>query len=288
MAKGDRYIDAGGVRTRYRDLGQGEVPLVMLHGLSGSLEDWGGAADALAQQRRVIVFDLLGCGRTDKPRGASYAPEEMRDHAIAVLDALALDRVDINGWSMGGRIALDLAHVAPERVRRLVLTAPAGIGPDSIVDLRGGPLPVLREVTKRPAVAGFRILRNALRQDRGAETLRLVGRRLGMAADRRARIAFAAQLRSFMNAQGFSAGPRKALLQWLPEIDVPTCAIWGRRDMFVPAAHAALLQARMPRCEVVLLDGCGHMPQLERPRAYVAAIERFLSETPATDGKSVP
>ena len=276
MGNGDRYIDAGGICTRYREAGRGGVPLVMLHGLSGSLEDWGGAVTTLSRHRRVVAFDLLGCGRTAKPREASYAPDEMRDHALAVLDALGLERVDLNGWSMGGRIALELAHAEPGRIDRLVLTAPAGIGPDSIVSLRGSPLPVLREVTTRPAIAGFRILRNALRQDRGAETLRLVGRRVGMAADRRARAAFAAQLRSFMGAKGFLAEPRHALLARLGDIVTPTCAIWGRRDMFVPAAHATILKKRMPNCEIVLLDGCGHMPQLEEPEAYIAAIDRFL------------
>ena len=272
----DRYVDAGGIRTRYVEAGAGGVPLVMLHGLSGVLEDWGGMVEALARHRRVIAFDLLGCGKTDKPAASAYAPRQMRDHARDVIAALDLGRVDLNGWSMGGRIALDLAHAEPARVRRLVLTAPAGIGPDSILDLSRAPLRVLGEVLSRPGLAGWRILRNALREDRGDEVARLAARRLRMAADPGARRAFHRQLRSIMGPAGFREDARRALLARLPQIGQPTLAIWGRGDMFVPARHGAILARRMPRCRLELLDRCGHMPQLERPGAYRAAIEDFL------------
>lgn len=272
----DQYIRAGNIRTRYRVAGQGEVPLVMLHGLSGQLEDWGGAARALSRDRRVVVFDLLGCGKTEKPVGCAYSPDEMMGHVIDLMDALGIEKADVNGWSMGGRIAIDLAHAVPGRIRRLVLTAPAGVGEDSIVNFNQPLLEVVGDVLTRPMLASWRILRNSIRRDRGMETVKLAGRRAVLAVDGGARRAFVRQLRSFMGPKGFKASPRAALLEKLPQINVPTRAIWGRGDMFVPARHAEVLTRLMPECGLVLLEQSGHMPQLERPVAYVRAISEFL------------
>ncbi len=116
----------------------------------------------------------------------------------------------------------------------------------------------------------------ALSRDRGMETVRLAGRRAVLAVDGAARRAFVRQLRSFMGPEGFKAAPRVALLEKLPQIDLPTLAIWGRGDMFVPARHTEVLTRLMPDCDLVLLEQCGHMPQLERPAACVRAISDFL------------
>lgn len=272
----ERYITARGIKTRYIESGQGGTPLVLLHGLSGSVEDWNDVLPTLARGRRVIAVDLLGCGQTDKPTGCAYTPDDMRNHVVATLDALDLKRVDLNGWSMGGRIALDLAYHVPARVRRLIVTAPAGIGPDSIVNFHQPVLPLMGAALTQPTRAGWRIMRNAMRKQQGDETLALVGRRMRMALDPRMRRAFAKQLQSLMGPKGFRAGPRRALLAQLPAINVPTLAIWGRDDMFVPLSHAAILQDHLPQCDLVVLDRAGHVPQFERPVAYAQAIRQFV------------
>ena len=271
------FTDAGGVRTHYRRAGPaGGVPLVMLHGLGGSGDDWGDCLSMLARGRPVIAPDLLGCGRTAGSGTRDFGPQAMRDHVLALLDALGLERVDLDGWSMGGRIALDLAAAAPDRVRRLVVSAPAGIGPDSIVDFTAPAPRVAGQLLSRPPRLVARVLRNAARAGTGGRVLGFAARRVRMFARHDTRAAFRAQMASFLGPEGFSAGPRDALTDRLSAVAAPTLALWGRQDMVVPCSHAAILRAALPRCEVRILERCGHMMQYERPRAYVAAVQRFL------------
>ncbi|RYH01111.1 alpha/beta fold hydrolase [Salipiger sp. IMCC34102] len=273
----DRYVTANGIRTRYRSAGEGGVPLILLHGLSGTLEDWSETVAALSRARRVIALDLLGSGKTDKPPECSYAPDLMRDHVIGVIDALSLDVVDLDGWSLGGRIALDVAHAAPDRVRRLVLTAPAGLGPDTFLDLDAPFSVVLGQALLRPSASGLRIMGNALRNGNGDRLLRFAARRLYLLKDGGARQGFLGQLESLVGRHGFLPGPRRALLAKLPRIETPTLAIWGRQDNFSPFAHSGNLRKLMPNCRLHVVERCGHAPQIEWPEIYTAAIEDFLA-----------
>ncbi len=273
----DSHVTAAGLRTRYRVVGRGGVPLVLLHGLAGTLDDWHGTQAALARHRAVIAVDLLGCGGTARPVDGGYGPEAMRAHVAATLEALSLGPVDLGGWSLGGRIALDLAHAAPDRVRRLVLTAPAGLGEGMALRL-DAPLPcVVWNATTLGGGAGLRVLRNALRNGTGRRLARFAARRASLATDAGARAAARHQLRALFDRSGYLPGPRGDLLAKLPSIAAPALAIWGRQDRFAPFADAALLTGGMPRCTLHPLEDCGHMPHLEWPDRYVAAVEDFLA-----------
>ena len=273
----DRTLTHDGIRTRYWSVGSGGVPLILLHGLGGTIADWSETLPALSQHRRVIAVDLLGSGGTDKPVGCTYAPEVMRDHILGILDALSLDTVDIDGWSLGGRIALDIASAAPQRVRRLVLTAPAGIGPDTLLDFDASLPALLGQAITRPSVSGVRIIGNAIHSGNGRRMMAFAARRLALAADAASRRAFLGQMRSIVGGRGFLPGPRHDLLARLPSIQTPTLAVWGRNDTFSPFAHAAILCDLMPRCSLHVIESCGHAPQIEWPDIYNAAVAGFLS-----------
>lgn len=272
----DRYVNANGIRTRYWSVGDGGVPLVLLHGLSGTIEDWSETLEPLSVDRRVIAVDLLGSGKTDKPKTSTYAADIMRDHILSVLDALSLDIVDINGWSLGGRIALDVAFEAPGRLRRLVLTAPAGIGPDTLIDFDASFPALLGQAVSRPFASGTRILGNAIHSGTSKRLLRFAARRLSLLADTSSRDAFVGQMKSIVGGGGFLAEPRDALLKKLPLIQTPTLAIWGRNDHFSPFYHSETLLDLMPDCRLQVIEQCGHAPQIEWPVIYNAAVADFL------------
>ncbi len=272
----DLYVTADGVRTRYWSVGKGDVPLVLLHGLSGTIEDWSETMLALSENRRVVAIDLLGSGKTDKPAHCTYAADIMRDHVLSVLDALALHTFDINGWSLGGRIAIDVACAVPHRLRRLVLTAPAGIGPDTLIDLTASFPVLLGQAMTRPSASGIRILGNAVHSGNSLRLMKFTARRLSLFADAPARHAFMAQLKSLIGPRGFHAAPRADLLKKLPQIQTPTLAIWGRNDNFAPFAHSAIMMGLMPHCTLHVVERCGHAPHIEWPDIYNAAIADFL------------
>ena len=281
----NQFITSGGIRTRYWSVGEGGITLVLLHGLSGTIEDWSETLPALSKNRRVIAIDLLGSGQTSKPADCTYAPDTMRDHVLDVLDALSLDVVDMNGWSLGGRIAIDVACAAPHRVRRLVLTAPAGIGVDTMIDFDASLPAVVRQVITRPGASGLRILTNAFHSGNSSRLASFTARRMALFAHPSSRKAFIGQLKSFVGPKGFLEGPRQDLLAKLPITQTPTLAIWGRNDNFSPFAHAAVLVDLMPHCTLQVVEHCGHAPHIEWPDIYTGALTSFLDGSLA-DGAS--
>jgi len=272
----DEYVIAGSHRTRYWSMGHGGVPLVLLHGLGGTVADWGDTIMALANGRRVVAIDLLGNGQTDKPADCFYTPDQMRDHVIATLDALELGKVDLNGWSLGGRIAINVAHAVPDRVRRLVLTAPAGIGPDTILNFDASYPDILKQLITHPSQSGWRIFRNALLNGGAGRLAAFSARRLVLASSRSSRIAFLRQLRSFVGPSGYLEEPRAEVLAELALIRLPTLAIWGRQDHFAPFSHFAALKEAMPEVGLCVIEQCGHTPHIEKPDIYEKAVNAFL------------
>ena len=123
-----KTVDVAGTPFAYREVGTGEgVPLVLLHHVTAVLDDWDPAViDGLAAERRVILVDLRGVGRSGGTTPDTF--EAMADDAVTFLDAFGLDAVDLLGYSLGGIVAQVVAQQYPDRVRRIILaaTTPAG------------------------------------------------------------------------------------------------------------------------------------------------------------------
>jgi pimeloyl-ACP methyl ester carboxylesterase len=118
-----RFVVAGGLRTHVAEAGDGP-PLLLMHGWPQHWYQWRGVIDRLRGERRLIAPDLRGFGWTDAPAGP-ISPAVFASDAVALLDALGLDRVDVAGHDWGGYAGLLLAARHPERVRRvLALSAP--------------------------------------------------------------------------------------------------------------------------------------------------------------------
>jgi pimeloyl-ACP methyl ester carboxylesterase len=118
----DHYFMSGDARLRYRDLGQGD-PVILLHGLTRSLADWTGVADALARDHRVIAVDVRGFGKSTRFSAPARLGPEMAADIVRLLDHLRIDRVHLAGHSMGASIAAKVAALHPDRVRSVTLMA---------------------------------------------------------------------------------------------------------------------------------------------------------------------
>src|SRR5258705_8501811 len=118
---------ADGLDYAYRDVGAGTVPLVLLQHFRGNLDNWDPAlVDALAPSRRIVAFDNVGVGGTKGSTPNSV--EQMAADAIAFLDAMEFDRVDILGFSIGSFVAQEIALTRPVSVRNLILASAAPKG----------------------------------------------------------------------------------------------------------------------------------------------------------------
>src|SRR5262249_12125534 len=126
-APSKRVAAGNGIEYAYRDLGVGDVPLVLLQHFRGNLDNWDPAlVDALAAERRVVAFDNTGVGATSGRTPNTV--EAMAHDAIAFLDALALERVDLLEFSLGSFVVQEIALIRPDLLRRLVLASSAPQG----------------------------------------------------------------------------------------------------------------------------------------------------------------
>ena len=123
-ASTQRVTANGAIEYAYRDLGEGDVPLVLLQHFRGNLDNWDPALiDALAADRRVVTFDNVGVGATTGRTPNTV--EAMAHGAIAFLEAMDFQRVDLLGFSLGSFVAQEIALIRPDLLRRVVLASSA-------------------------------------------------------------------------------------------------------------------------------------------------------------------
>jgi pimeloyl-ACP methyl ester carboxylesterase len=263
-----QFVTVDGVAVHYRDEGVGP-PLVLIHGTSSSLHTWDGWADRLARHRRIVRLDLPGFGLTGPASDGDYTAARYARLVIALLDRLGIDRADVAGNSLGGRVALTLTLAYPTRVRRLVLVDAAGLGgqkPPAIFALGRTPVAgnLLRWVTPRMMVrknvlevyADPSRVTDAL-VDRYYELLRRDGNRQAL-LDR-------------LN------GPLDpALDDRLGEVHVPVLLQWGEQDRWIPLPFAQRFAQGLRDATLVTYPDAGHVPMEELPEATAKDVAAFL------------
>ncbi len=257
--------------------------MLLVHGLLGSHSTWGGVAAALAADHEVIAPDLLGHGASDKPLGdysmGAYAAT-LRD----LLDELGVDEVTAVGHSLGGGVALQLAYLFPQRVRRLVLVSSGGFGREISVLLRAACLPGARWAL--PLLAGGWVQRPTETVAGGLSRLGLHGgpdlveawRGFASLADAASRRAFLATVRSVLDLGGQVVTAQDRLSRLA---GVPTLIVWGDRDRVIPVEHGRLAAELVPQARLEVFAGAGHFPHLDQPERFVALLHEFMAATPA-------
>src|SRR5271169_2940538 len=112
----DHYVGVGGIKTRYWEAGSQGSPIILLHGIGCSVLEWETNMLALAARHRVYAVDMLGYGLTEKPSEETYTVPRLAQFVLDFLSALSIPRAHFAGFSLGGRVALECALLAPERV----------------------------------------------------------------------------------------------------------------------------------------------------------------------------
>jgi pimeloyl-ACP methyl ester carboxylesterase len=237
----------------------------------------------LAQRFTVIAPDLLGHGKSDKPRAdysvAAYA-NGMRD-LLAVLD---IDRVTVVGHSLGGGVTMQFAYQYPQLVERIVLVGTGGVTKDVHFALRLASLPMgtealalLRMPGAVPALQMFgRVIGAVFGSTKFGRDLPDVLRVLTELPEPTASSAFSRTLRAVVDWRGqvVTMLDRCYLTQ-----SVPVQLIWGQDDSVVPVSHAQLAHAAMPGSRLEIFDRSGHFPFHDYPDRFVEVVERFIDST---------
>jgi poly(3-hydroxyoctanoate) depolymerase len=260
-----RFVDAGGVRLRTSVRGSGP-PLLLITGLGANLDLAAPFERELAGRGlRAVSFDAPGIGQS-----TSYTwPRRMPGIARTVeqmLDALGYDRLDVVGVSLGGVIAQQLAHQAPDRVRRLVLAATGpGLG-----GVPGSPRVLLSLATPRRyyqpdyyrRIAG-RVYGGAARRDPDA----LLHGSLARFTQRPTLPGYLGQIYAIT---GWTSMP------WLRTLPQPTLVLAGDDDPIVPLVNGRILARCIPNARLQVIAGGGHLFLLERPAEAAALVADFL------------
>ncbi len=255
--------------------GRGE-PLICIHGLGGTKASFITTVAALAHERRVIAIDLPGFGDSGKPLNGRYDAPWFAEAVIELLNELGLERADLVGNSMGGRVAIEVALCAPERVRRLVLLSPAmaWLHHDRRLKwLLQFPVSKLGLIQPTPRIVVEPIVRQLIPNGRDGWAAAGVDEFLRAYCTPAGRFAFYESARNiFRDEPHGDDGFWSRLKAMSPE----SMFVWGRHDNLVPIAFMKHVERTLPAARHLELD-CGHVPQLEAAARTHAAMSAFLA-----------
>ena len=267
-------VDAAGHRWVYahRAAEAPDAPVVvMVHGFTGSKENWYPLARALGGRYRLLIPDLPGWGDSERKPDAVYGFVEQAERVVAFIDALSPDRpVVLLGHSMGGGIAALVAARWPARIAKVGLFNAAGVRFDDNpfgLDVLAGKNPFAVE-----DAATLRRFVDTVFYDDAAKPWIPWPASAALIAKRRADAAFEQAVLDRIGRGDESLLPGEEAAR----IRQPALLLWGKQDAVIDPSALALYGARIPQARQVLLDGCGHMSIAERPREVAAAVVKWI------------
>jgi pimeloyl-ACP methyl ester carboxylesterase len=272
-----------GRRVSVMTMGQGREVL-LIHGLGATKASFYDTAAALSQDGyRVHALDLPGFGSSSKPATGPYTARWFADTVVDLMDQLMIDRAHIVGSSMGGRVALEVALREPERVGALALLCPA------VAFVKRGYHPIVR--LARPELA---FLPHKFRRAMVSSTFHglfhdtdaldpyvsdvVIDEFQRLYASPSARFAFLSAARNIYLDKPFG---KHGFYSRLADLERPALFVWGSHDTLIPPGFKRHVAEWLPRAEQIVLDGCGHVPQVERPDQTNGLIRRFLAQSDA-------
>lgn len=254
-----------GIGIAYQVRGEGAAaPLLLLTGQSNNHHWWDSVRDDFHGDRSTMTFDYRGTGASGKP-DMPYSTELFALDAIAVLDALGVERADVYGTSMGGRVAQQLAARHPDRVRALVLGCTSPGGPHAVERTN--------EVRRSLAQTQPGAARQAL--------LELMYTPAWLAANPGPyRTLGDPGMPAHARRRHLAAGNQHDAWQLLPGIGAPTLVVHGTDDLLNPAANAPLLADRIPGARLHLIPGARHAYFEENRAVASPLVLDFLTTVP--------
>lgn len=258
----------GSNKIAYYDCGQGPV-LVLIHGMFGDHLDWEPVLEPLARRQRVIAIDLPGFGASDKPN-REYTGEFFVDSLHGLLQELSVQRATLVGNSFGGQIALLYALRYPGEVKSLILVDSGGFRPFTEQEKE-----LTRQRFSEAAIAALTPeINEMLFAPLFSAPSEMRQRYLQKQNTKLGRTDYPAYAHAVASSIQLSIST--FLLDRLPEIECPTLLLWGEKDQAVPLELARQALEKLPRARLKVVPGCGHVPQLDCPAAFLPAVEGFL------------
>jgi L-proline amide hydrolase len=279
------YVAFRGYRSWYRvagELGSGATPLLALHGGPGSTHNYFAPLERLEAERPIVLYDQIGCGRSDRPQSLQWSVEVFREEVDVVRSHLGLDRIHLLGTSWGGMLALEHVLAGARGIVGLILSSTLASVDDWAAEqlkLRAALPAEVVEVLDRHERAGTY---DDPEYEQAMQAY--LDRHFYRGPQPRPELE---HMKTEKSVEVYRAmqGPNEwtvtgALKGWdvrhrLKEIDVPTLVIRGRHDMSTDAISETLVTGIKGAREIVL-ENSSHTPVLEETDAYLAAISEFM------------
>ncbi|WP_433197685.1 alpha/beta fold hydrolase [Nocardia sp. CA-107356] len=275
------YLSVNGLRTRARVEGNPDnPPVLLLHGIGRSLEDWAPQYQRLSGAHRLVAVDLPGFGFSARPHESITLPVLAR-WVADLFDTLGEQRpVHVIGNSLGGAVALQLLALRPECVAGLILVNSAAFGSEVTALLRLLALPRIgRLATRSTTRAVARLTERAIFADRSLATKDRIDHALAIARQPDRGIVMHETTRALATGRGVRSEWRAELMAAVAAHPRPTMIVWGDRDRILPAHHLRAARRLIPHAETFLFTGIGHMPQIECPDEFAELVLPFLATT---------
>jgi len=271
----ERVEAANGIAYAHRDSGGSAVPLVLLQHFRGNLDNWDPALiDALAAERRVITFDNAGVGATTGTTPNTI--EAMANDAIAFIEALSVERIDLLGFSIGSFIAQEIALVRPDLVRRVVLASSA---PQGAAGMHGWAPEVIGavgppETTPQGYISVFFAPTDTSRQAGQRAAGRIFGART---TDRDEPTTWQTRQAQYDAVCAWGI-PNHSLLQRVAAIELPVFVANGDSDPMILPRYSHLLAGLLPDARVTIYPDSAHGFLFQHHTQFAADVHAFLEE----------
>jgi pimeloyl-ACP methyl ester carboxylesterase len=276
-------VQLPGRRVSTLTLGDGP-DVLLIHGLGAAKSSFFDLAANLADGGyRVHAIDLPGFGGSSKPAIAPYSARWFADTVLGVMDELDIEKAHLVGNSMGGRVALEIGLRRPERVRAIAALCPA------VAFIKRDFHPLVRFLRPEFGLLPHRLRRGIVERqlwsmfcdpDALDPTVSdvVVDEFQRVYGSPGARVAFLASARNIYLDKPFGRGgfyPR------LSQLGAPTLFVWGTHDTLIPQAFKRHVEKWLPRAEQIVIENCGHVPQVERPEHTAGLVRRHLAQAEA-------
>jgi pimeloyl-ACP methyl ester carboxylesterase len=270
----ERITAENAIEYAYRELGEGEVPLVLLQHFRGNLDNWDPALmDALAAERRVVAFDNVGVGATTGRTPNTI--EAMAHDAIAFLEAMDFQRVDLLGFSIGSFVAQEIALIRPDLLRRVVLASSA---PQGAPGMHGWAPEVIAAVgAPETSPQGYLEVFFAPTNTSREAGQQAAGRIFGRTTDRDEPTTWQTRQAQYDAVCAWGI-PNHSLLQRVAAIDLPVFAANGDSDPMILPRYSYLLAGLLPDARVTIYPDSAHGVLFQHHSRFAADVHAFLQE----------
>ena len=275
-----QFLTVHGHRRAFVKTGSGPA-LLLLHGLACDHTTWAPIIESLSKRYTVIAPDLLGHGRSDKPR-ADYSVGGYANGMRDLLTLLGIDKVTVVGHSLGGGVAMQFAYQFPERTSRVILVSPGGLGPEVTPVIRAVSMPGFHTAMGVLTIPGLRhvgvvgmkaLSKTGIPHTRDLDEVSAIFENF---KDPKFRAAIAHVVRAVIDWRGqiVTMADRAYLTEAMP-----MCLIWGDDDSVIPHSHARRIAALAPQTRVQILPNAGHFPHKDHPERFVKIVNDFIRTT---------